>query len=454
MSQRSLLWGSLLWALPFGAAPLLGCAFEAAEKPPEEEMTPLPDLPEDVLTRLQALSPAELPATPEDITNAYADDPKAALFGQRLFFDPGFSGPLLDDDNDGAPETLGMQGDTGKVSCASCHLPGVDFLDQRSTRRQISLASSWTRRRTPSLLDMGQATILTWDGRRDTAYGQVFGVIESPAEFNSSRLFAAQRIASEYREEYESIFGPLPSLDAYEELAAADAGCAELPTDLAERCPKPGQDDADVIRVVANMGKALGAYQRQLECGTSRFDAWLHGDLAALNAEEQAGAVLFIRSGCDNCHSGPYMTDQAFYNLGVAHLDTLFIEPFDDPGASIGLAAVQDDILNSRGEFSDGDDGRLDNVPEDTSGLEGAFRTPGLRCVGRRPTYMHAGQMRSLEDVVLFFNRGGDNGAYLGTKDPIMVPLGLTQEQRGQLVAFLRTLDGPGADAALLGPPQ
>jgi cytochrome c peroxidase len=422
----------------------VGCASQVPARP---------DIPEDVWARLEALTADELRAPAPDATNMVADDEAAALFGQRLFFDPGFAGPLLDEDNDGTAEALGHRGETGRVSCAGCHLAEGDFLDWRSTRQQISLASGWTRRRTPSLLDMGQATILTWDGRRDTAYSQVFGVIESPLELNSSRLFVAQRIAAVYREEYESIFGELPSL-AYEPLAPERAGCAEMPEDpLTGRCPQPGHDDMDVIRVVANMGKALGAYQRRLSCGPSRFDAWMHGDLDALDEDEQAGAVLFVRSGCDTCHSGPYLTDQSFHNLGVAYLFTLFVDTYYDPGASEGLAAVRDDLLNSRGPFSDGDDGRLDTVPEDPSSLLGAFRTPSLRCVGRRPSYMHAGQMRSLEDVVAFFNRGGDNGGFLGTKDPRMVRLELTQDERRQLVAFLRSLDGPGADPSLLHAP-
>jgi cytochrome c peroxidase len=255
-----------------------------------------PDLPGDVLARLQALSPAELPAARPDPTNAWADDAQAALLGKTLFFDPRFSGPLLDGDNDGAPGTLGLQGDVGKVSCEGCHNAPAGFLDNRSPRGQISLASGWTRRRTPSLLDMGQATILGWDGRRDTAYNQIFGVIESPIEFNSSRLFVAQQIIRYYKAPYEAIFGPLPALDAYELMAPNDAGCTELPADpVAERCPKPGHDDPEVVQILVNMGKAIGAYERQLTCGPSRFDAWLHGELDALSAEESAGAVATSR---------------------------------------------------------------------------------------------------------------------------------------------------------------
>ena len=443
-------------------APTLGwaalvVACSGAPEPPDAAppATPAgPDLPADVLQRLRALSPAELPAARPDATNAHADDLQAARLGQQLFSDPRFSGPLLDSDNDGAPGTLGLQGDVGKVSCQGCHNPVAGFLDNRSPRGQISLASGWTRRRTPSLLDMGQATILTWDGRRDTAYNQIFAVVESPLEFNSSRLFVAQQLARYYRTEYEAIFGALPALDSYESLAASDAGCAELPADpVLERCPKPGHDDPEVIRILVNMGKAIGAYERQLGCGPSRFDAWLHGDADALSADEQAGAQVFVKAGCDTCHAGPALSDQKFYNVGAANLQPNFIEPYDDPGAGEGLTAALADPLNARGPYSDGDDGRLDFVAEDVSLLEGAFRTPSLRCVSRRPSFLHAGQKRSLEDVILLFNRGGDSLGFRGTKDALLVPLDLTSDERAQLAAFLRALDGPGPAAEWLAAP-
>jgi cytochrome c peroxidase len=428
---------------------------EPTKGPTAPEQPSHPDLPADVLARLLAHSPASLPPPVADPTNRYADDERAAELGQKLFFDTRFSGPLLDDDNDGAPGTLGTQGEVEKVSCASCHIPSMGFLDNRSARAQLSLASGWTRRRTPSLLDFGQATILTWDGRRDTAFNQIFGVIESPLEFNSSRLFVAQTIARLYKAEYEALFGPLPSLEGYASITASEAGCSELPADpVHERCPKAGHDDPEIIQVLVNAGKAMGAYQRQLVCGPSRFDAWMHGSADALSAEEQAGALVWVKAACDQCHAGPHFTDQKFYNVGAANLQPNFIEPYDDPGAVGGLVEAVVDPLNSRGAYSDGYDGRLDDViPEDTAPLVGAFRTPGLRCVSRRPSFMHAGQKRSLEDAIQLINRGGDSLGFQGTKDPRIVPLNLTSEERTALAAFLRALDGPGPAEKWIGPP-
>jgi cytochrome c peroxidase len=395
--------------------------------------------------------------SPADVTNAFADDPEAAKLGQAFFFDTRFSGPLLADDNTGGPGTLGYQGDTGKVSCASCHVPEHGFVDTRSTRGQLSLASGWTHRRTPSLLDIAHTTFQTWGGRRDTAYSVVFGVIESPLEFNSSPLFVAQQIARYYREPYEAVFGSLPSFDQYPELSAEGAGCLVMPDDpVTMGCPQPGISDPELTRVVVNFGKAISAYTRLLTCGRSRFDAWMDGDESALSTDELAGAALFVgRAGCIECHSGPYLSDQKFHNVGVPGSLSPFtgVDTGGDRGAVLGLEAVEDDWLNSRGEFSDGDDERLDAIPSELAALDGAFRTPMLRCAGTRPSYFHNGEFRSLHDVVDHFVEGGSSTlGTVGTSE--LTPLDMSDEESEQLVAFLRALDGSGPSAELLLPPN
>ena len=440
-----------------GPAPLfllavnLACS-SVAGGPPDAALQPSGD--DSLRDRLRALSPPALPPPPPDPTNAYLADPRAFALGKQLFFDTRFSGPLLDDANNGDPATLGLQGETGKVGCVSCHVPRSGFSDTRSTRAQISLGSGWTHRRAKSLLDVAQSSFLNWDGRRDSAFSQPFTPLEDPAEMNGSRLFAAQQVARLYRNDYEAVFGPLPALERYGPIDAADAGCAELPTDVIHgSCPKLGSDDPDVTRVVVNMGKAIEAYTRQLTCGPSRFDAWVAGDTTALSADEQAGAWLFVGKGrCDACHSGPYFSDHSFHNVGLHPDFRFFVAAIDDPGAAGGLAALRSDPLNSRGSYSDGDDGRLDEVPADLTSLVGAFSTPGLRCVARRPSFMHTGQFRSLEDVVDFFAKGGDEDGFLGTSEN--VPRDLSAGERAQLVAFLRALDGAGPDAELLEPPE
>jgi len=416
------------------------------------------------------LSPPQLPKPGPDASNRFADDAKAAAFGQRMFFETAFSGKLLDGDNDGTPNALGTQGQTGKVSCAGCHVPESGFLDDRTLGKQISLGAGWGRRRTPSLLDVGQAKLLMWDGRHDALYNQPFGPFESPVEMNSSRLYVAQQVFALHRAEYEAIFGAMPALDdqtRFPPLSAEKTGCQPTTVDPEPTCNgaqhglpgdgaefdglQPADQDA-VNRIVVNIGKALGAYERLLDCGPSRFDRWVAGQADALSASEQRGAALFIGRGkCVDCHSGPYFSDQKFHNVGLKPtvVAVVFIDQ-NDAGAQTGFAGALADPLNTRGKYSDGDDGRLPASADDPK-LAGAFRTPTLRCASQRPSFMHTGQLKTLSNVVSFFTRGGDAFGYPGTSE--ITKLDLSAEEQKDLVAFMGALDGPGPAAELLASP-
>jgi cytochrome c peroxidase len=441
------------------AAALIAVA-GACRGPAGSATDPDPVFTEAERARIVELSPAALPPPGRDATNRWADDPGAAKLGQRFFMDPAFSGRLLDGDNDGSSTTLGFKGQTGKVSCAGCHVPAAGFLDDRTASHQISLASGWSLRRTPTLLDVGQARLLMWDGRRDALYNQPFGPIENPNEMNSSRLFVAQQIAARYRADYEIVFGPLPDLSGLPVIDAGSTGCDRpltgmptchgMPGDAAEYDALSDAEKDAVTRVVVNMGKALGAYQRLLSCGQSAFDRWVHGDDAGIGRPAKRGAALFVgKAQCVRCHAGPYLSDQGFHNVGLRPeiVASAFID-LADPGASIGLASAGGDPLNVRGRYSDGDDGRL-IAP--TGADEGAFRTPPLRCAGGRPSFMHTGQFRTLEDVVGFFSRGGQIGGYPGTSE--IAPLDLSPLEQSDLIAFLRALEGPGPAPELLAAP-
>jgi cytochrome c peroxidase len=207
-------------------------------------------------------------------------------------------------------------------------------------------------------------------------------------------------------------------------------------------------DQTAVTTVVVNAGKSIGAFERLLTCGSSPFDAWMHGATTAVSRAAKRGAAVFVgRGGCVKCHSGAFMSDQQFHNVGLtpAVVQQAFVDS-NDHGAATGLAAALADPLDSRGAFSDGSDGRLPSVVP--ASMEGAFRTPMLRCVNMRPTFMHTGQVGTLADVVTFFDQGGDTGGYPGTSE--IQALGLTPLEQSDLVAFLQSLDGPGADPKYL----
>ena len=164
--------------------------------------------------------------------------------------------------------------------------------------------------------------------------------------------------------------------------------------------------------------------------------------------EKQRGALLFVgRAECVKCHTGPRLTDDAFHNVGLSPaVVAVAIQDTDDRGAAFGISEALKDPTSSAGPLSDGDRQRLPSSlgPE----LEGAFRTPGLRCNARHPSFMHTGQLRSVAQVVDFFDRGGDRaGHYPGTSE--LHALGLTEQQKTDLIAFLATLNGPGPETTL-----
>jgi cytochrome c peroxidase len=421
------------------------------------------------MAALQALSPDPLPAPPPDVTNSFADNAAAAAFGQALFYDPTFSGPLLDTDNDGSPDTLGVAGQTGRVACAGCHIPRNGFSDTRSFQLQISLGAGWGRRRAPSLLDVGQATLVMWDGKRDTLYDQIFGPLETVVEMNSSRLYMAEQIYQKYQSVYEAVFGPMPPLDdttQFPALSAALTGCQPMnptspapvcdgtfhgiPGDRAEFDGMTAENQTDVTRVVVNAGKAVGAFERLLTCGPAPFDAWMHGG-TPLSRAAQRGAAVFVGDGkCVSCHNGPFMTDQKFHDVGLEPeiVQQVFIDS-NDLGAATGIAFALTNPINCQSAFSDGYDGRLPSAV--TPAMNDAFRTPMMRCVSLRPTFMHTGQLQTLADVVAFFNGGGGYEGDPGTDE--LQRLGLTALQQSDLVAFLESLTGPGAQPTLMQAP-
>lgn len=163
--------------------------------------------------------------------------------------------------------------------------------------------------------------------------------------------------------------------------------------------------DADV----GGLARALAAYVRSIRAGDSRFDRAMLGDAYALTAVEQRGLELFQgRARCSRCHSGALLTDEAFHNTGVAWRDGI---PSDS-----GRAMVT---------------GKAADV--------GSFKTPTLRQIGVTAPYMHDGSLGTLEEVIEFYDRGGNANP---NRDVELRPLALSVAEKASLLAFLGTLDG------------
>lgn len=159
-----------------------------------------------------------------------------------------------------------------------------------------------------------------------------------------------------------------------------------------------------------NLALAFSAYEKTLETVDSKFDGWSN-NLNKLSPSEERGRELFVgdKAKCFNCHAMEDFTTDDFKNIGLYN------------GAS----------LNDAGLF---------NITKKENDL-GKFKTPGLRNVAVTAPYMHNGMFKTLEEVVNYYN---EPRKFVG--DPVNIdpdldkPLGLSEKEKKDLIAFLKTL--------------
>jgi cytochrome c peroxidase len=397
---------------------------------------------------LERLGP--LPDTvPADPTNQYADMALARTLGQRFFFDKAFSGKLT------IASDLGAVDEVGKVACSSCHL-GESMEDHRSNPPQVSIAAGRHTRNAPGLVNASFYTWTNWAGRFSAQWELPLPVSESGVIMNGNRLAIAHRIALRYKTDYEAIFGALdPELGTTTSTRFPPSGKPKPVTDpVTPDGPwelMAAADRAIVMRVWVNFGKALQAYMRQLVSLNTPFDDWMDGNCEAISESAKRGAQLFVgKARCNNCHSNSHFTDNGFHNLGVPQ----GVPPNPDQGRVTDAVSLLTAAVNSaNATYSDSPTvgaarlaGLTNPMPEST---RGAFRTPNLRGVAQTGPYMHSGQFATLEEVIDFYNNGGGTPV-TGTRDPLLLPLGLSAAEGADLVEFLKSLSGPAVPAPLL----
>jgi cytochrome c peroxidase len=412
---------------------------------------------EEEFEQIQQFGP--LPEVPPDSTNRYADDPACAVFGQRLFFEKSYSNALSI-----ADPALGAVGDKGKISCASCHDVANYYSDTRSRPNSTSLGVTWTLRNTPTLVNVAFYEWTSWGGW-DSLWYQSANGCESAANFGGNRLEYAHMLYRKYRADYDAIF-PVP-LDPALDPAAPDA--ARFPAQGRPKANSTAPDgpweqmtaaDRDIINVImANIGKAIAAYERKIVSGNAPIDRYVEGDYTALSAAAKRGLQLFIgKAGCVDCHSGPTFSDQEFHNTGVAQIGINL--PRVDNGRFDELTKTLANAFNGLGKYSDDQAAGAKKLEgtQVTDDLKGLFRTSALRHIANTGPYMHTGSLTTLEEVVQFYNRGGGTANFSGVKSTSMVPLRLTDEEQADIVAFMRSLTGDpppaelGKDTAIAGP--
>jgi cytochrome c peroxidase len=213
-----------------------------------------------------------------------------------------------------------------------------------------------------------------------------------------------------------------------------------------------GMTDADrdaVNTIMANVGKSIEAYERKLISRNAPIDKYIAGDYTALTPAAKRGLRLFIgKAACVDCHSGPALTDNKFHNTGVPQAG--INAPVTDNGRFDEIPKTLSNNFNTASKYSDDPilgKAKLKDLAQ-TDDVKGAFRTGMLRQIEMTGPYMHTGSLETLEDVVRFYNWGGGDASFAGTKSSAMVPLQLTDGEQADLVAFLHSLTGepPPAD--------
>ncbi|MHB1076810.1 cytochrome-c peroxidase [Thiobacillus sp.] len=300
------------------------------------------------------------------------------------------------------------------LSCGMCHVPEQGFTSHE-LGAAVGMEGRSHRRNSPTMFNVGYQRSLFHDGREPHLEDQIWGPLLTKNEMDMPAIgYVVEKVRqlSEYKGMFEAAFnGPV----------------------TAER-----------------IGQAIASYERTMVSGNSRFDRWYYGgEKNALNATEQRGFQVFMGKGrCFACHSvsekSALFTDHKFHNTGLGWERTMFPErtTYRVQLAPNVFVDVNAQHLTKSSEPPLPDVGRYEITynPKDSW----AYKTPILRNVELTSPYMHDGSLRTLEEVVDFYDKGGiDNPE----KSPLIVRLNLTPDEKSALVAFLKSLTGDNVAA-------
>jgi cytochrome c peroxidase len=337
--------------------------------------------------------PLGLPPVPQPENNPVTRE-KVKL-GRKLFFDRRLS---LND----------------TFSCAMCHVPEQGFTSNE-VAMAVGLEGRSHRRNSPTIYNTAYHELLFHDGREESLEQQVWGPLLAHNEMAMPSV--------------GSVIGKVRRLPDYQGMfeEAFDGRGVSMET----------------------LGMALASYQRTLVSANSPFDRWYYGgETQQMGPEALRGFRLFTgKAGCSSCHTinenHALFTDERMHNTGVGYRE------------SMGIRAETERVVLAPGVYVDVDREIIDSVghppPADLGLYEitqnpadrWRYRTPSLRNIALTAPYMHNGSLSTLRDVVDFYNQGGVPNEL---KDPRIRPLGLTDQESNDLVAFMHSLTGDNVD--------
>lgn len=207
--------------------------------------------------------------------------------------------------------------------------------------------------------------------------------------------------------------GGVPTLEMQVEVPISEHN--EFDSNILQVAERMNKDSSYIIQSLAAYNRnpdyyvitrALACFERTLLSGNSRYDQFTYqGKPDALGSDEIAGKTLFFseRLACGNCHGGFNFTNYSFENNGL-------YQYYKDPGRYRLTLNKKDSAL---------------------------FKVPSLRNVSVTAPYMHDGSITTLEAVIEHYNSGGKPHAH---KNPLVQPLNLSNQEKNNLIAFLKSL--------------
>lgn len=339
---------------------------------------------------------AVIPANPPVPADNKQSDAKVEL-GKLLFFDPRLGGDA-------------------SVSCASCHDPSQGWAWAEDFSRGYPGTVHW--RNSQSIVNSGYYPGSFWANSVTSLEAQAPSAAKGGVAGNGENDIMTARLAliPEYRKRFNEVFG----------------------------------DDYPRIK---NAWRAIAAFERTINQSDTPIDKYLAGDTKALSEEQVRGKAIFEgKGGCIQCHNGALASDMEMYNIGV---------PPAKRWEEDGMAQITFRFeLYAKGSNED-----LYRSAKADPGAYfrgknkwdlGKFRTPSLRYTMYTAPYMHNGAFYTLDEVVDFYNKGGFDEedrttGWPKTKSKLIKPLGLSDEEKADLVAFIESFSG---DEILMDKPE
>ena len=346
-----------------------------------------------LVTYVAFAGPLGLPPLPVPANNPIT--PEKVKLGDKLFHDKRFS-------------------NTGEVSCATCHDREKGFADGLPVSEGINKLKGT--RNAPTVINAAYLHTQFWDGREPTLEAQSAGPFINPVEMalpNHEPILKIVRTDPEYVDLFKKAFAKTGNQITMKEVE-----------------------------------QAIASFERTLIAGNSPFDRYFYGgDKNAMSPAAIRGLDVFINQGrCVSCHvieqTQALFTDNRFHMIGASaqqmpkDLDELAAAVEDVKKKGTDIAVLSNEKTSSLGRFA---------VTRDLTDI-GAFKTSTLRNIALTAPYLHDGSLKTLEEVVQFYNNGGR----VKETDPVpellsggIRPLNLSKEQQADLVEFLKALTSP-----------